>query len=215
MNRIRVLLADDHAVARAGMRTLLDTPELELVGEARDGTEALRHALDLSPDVAILDFNMPGLTGADVAARLRDEAPTVHVLVLSAHEDRAFLKKALEAGAKGYVLKRAAAEELLKAVRVVAGGGVYLDPALAGHVVAGYVGPELPPGANGQALSERETEVLRLISRGFVNKEVAAQLDVSVKTVETYKLRAMEKLGFRSRVDVVRYAHRQGWLDES
>jgi len=215
MNRIRVLLADDHTLARAGMRTLLDDPGLEVVAEAADGDDALRQALDLGPDVAVLDYNMPGQTGAEVAARLRQEAPTVRVLILSAHEDRAFLKQALEAGAKGYVLKRAAAGELIQAIRVVAGGGVYLDPALAGHVVAGYVGAELPPTGTGQALSDREEEVLRLIALGFVNKEVASQLDLSAKTVETYKLRAMEKLGFHSRVDVVRYAHRQGWFDES
>ena len=186
-----------------------------MVAEAADGDDALRQALDLSPDVAVLDYDMPGQTGAEVAARLRQEAPTVRVLVLSAHEDRAFLKRALEAGAKGYVLKRAAAGELIQAIRVVAGGGMCLDPSLVGHVVAGYVGAELPATGTGQPLSEREAEVIRLIALGFVNKEVASRLDLSVKTVETYKLRAMEKLGFLSRVDVVRYAHRQGWFDEA
>ncbi len=214
MSRIRVLLADDHTVVRAGMRSLLDHPELEVVAEASDGPSALRQAIDQRPDVAVLDYAMPGMSGAEVTGRLRHEAPTVRVLVLSAHADRAFLKQVLEAGAKGYLLKRAAAEELIQAIRGIAGGGVYLDPELAGHVVAGYVGAELPATGTGQALSERESEVMKLIARGYVNKEVAAKLDVSVKTVETHKLRAMEKLGFRSRVDMVQYAHRQGWFDE-
>jgi DNA-binding NarL/FixJ family response regulator len=213
MNRLRILLADDHPIARVGMRTLLDAPELDVVAEVSDGEAALRQAVNLAPDVAVLDFNMRGLNGAEVAARLRDEAPTVRVLVLSAHEDRAFLRRSLESGARGYVLKRAAGDELRKAIQVVAAGGVYLDPGLAEQVVAGFVGAG-PPNGNGHALSEREGEVLRLIAQGFVNKEVSARLDLSVKTVETYKLRAMEKLGFHSRVDVVRYAHRNGWFDQ-
>lgn len=215
MDRIRVLLADDHTIARAGMRALLDDPGLEVVAEAADGHAALARSLDLRPHVAVVDYNMPGRTGAEVAVQLRREAPGVRVLVLSAHEDRAFLKQALEAGAKGYVLKRAAADELKAAIRVVAAGGVYLDPAMAGHLVAGFVGAEVPPTGTGQPLSGRETEVLRLLAQGFVNKEVAVQLDVSVKTVETHKLRAMEKLGFDSRVDLVKHAYRQGWLDEA
>ncbi len=212
MNRLRVLLADDHTVARAGMRSLLDG-ELEVVAEACDGPTTLSRAVELGPDVALVDYNMPGLNGAEVTARLRCEAPDVRVLVLSAHEDRAFLKRVLEAGACGYVLKRAAAEELLQAIRVVAAGGTYLDPAMAGYVVAGYVGGGALVSA-GPELSDREEEVLRSIALGFVNKEVAARLGVSVKTVETYKLRAMEKLGLRSRVDIVRHAHREGWLDD-
>lgn len=214
MNRIRVLLADDHTVARAGMRALLDDPGLEVVAEAADGPSALRGCQDLQPDVAVLDYKLPGLSGAEVTARLRQDAPAVRVLVLSAHEERAFLRQVLEAGARGYVLKRAAAEDLVAAIRTVAGGGRYLDPALVGHVIDGYVGAEPPPTGTGQPLSAREEEVLRLIAHGYVNKEVGARLDISVKTVETHKLRAMEKLGFDGRVDVVRYAHRQGWLDD-
>ena len=213
MSRIRILLADDHAVVRAGLRALFDPhPDVEVVAEAEDGTEAVRRAGELQPDVAVVDFSMPGLNGAEAADRLRHDAPDVKVLVLSAYEDRAFLRQSLQAGARGYVLKRAAAEELVQAVRVAAGGGVYLDPSLAGQVVDGFVGQPAADGA--PALSDREADVLRLLAVGHTNKEIAARLRVSVKTVETYKARGMDKLALRSRVDVVRYAATRGWLPE-
>jgi DNA-binding NarL/FixJ family response regulator len=211
MTRVRILLADDHCVARAGMRALLDCPGMEVVAEAQDGLTAVRLTTDHRPDVAVIDYNMPGLTGAEVASRVRAEAPGVRVLVLSAHEDRAFLRHVLEAGASGYVLKRAAAEELIQAIRVVGEGGTYLDPGMAAHVVAGYVGGV---SASVLPLSEREEEVIRLIAVGYVNKEVGSKLGLSVKTIETYKLRAMDKLGCQSRVDLVKYAHRRGWFDD-
>jgi DNA-binding NarL/FixJ family response regulator len=211
MNRIRFAVADDHAMVREGFKTLLASqPDFEEVGEAFDGPSAVRNAVAQRPDVLVLDFGLPGLNGAEAAERLREEAPEVKVLIVSAHEDRAYLKQALQAGAKGFVLKRAAAQELIQAVRVVADGGVYLDPALAGHLVDEYVGV-----ANGSAkatLSERETEVLQMLAQGYANKEIAAKLEISVKTVETYKTRAMEKLGLADRVDLVRYAVKQGWL---
>lgn len=215
MNRIRVLLADDHLVVRAGIRALFDGSDLDVIGEAADGDSALQLALHLEPDVAVIDFCMPGRSGAEVAARLRTDAPTVRVLILSAHEERAYLRQAFEAGANGYVLKSATAEGLIQAIQTVAAGGTYLDPALAAHVVAGLVGFEPAANETVQPLSDREAEVLRLVATGYVNKEVAARLGLSVKTVETYKLRAMEKLHFRSRVDIVRHAYRAGWLDEN
>jgi DNA-binding NarL/FixJ family response regulator len=212
MGRIRILLADDHTIARAGMKALLKDSNIDVVAEAADGPQALDRALALTPDVAVLDYDMPGLTGAEVAARLRQEAAAVKALVLSAHEDRAFLRQVLAAGAKGYVLKRAAAEELVQAITVVAAGGMYLDPTLTEHVVDGFVNPPAAAAGNGPGLTEREVQVLRLIARGYANKEVAAQLDVSVKTVENHKLRAMEKLGLNGRVDLVQYAYDHGWL---
>ena len=215
MKKIRVLLADDHAVVRAGLKALVDgQPDLEVVAEAGDGPTALRLAAAAKPDVAVLDFAMPGLDGAETAERLRQVSPGTRSLALTVHEDRSYLKQVLQAGASGYVLKRSAAEELIHAIRAVAAGGVYLDPALAGRVVEGYVGEAAAGGAAAVELSDREAEVLRLIAQGFANKEIAARLGVSIKTVETYKARSMQKLGLNSRVDIIRYALGRGWLQD-
>ena len=215
MKKIRVLLADDHAVVRAGLKALVDgQPDLEVVAEAGDGPTALRLAAAAKPDVAVLDFAMPGLDGAETAERLRQVSPGTRSLALTVHEDRSYLKQVLQAGASGYVLKRSAAEELIHAIRAVAAGGVYLDPALAGRVVEGYVGEAAAGGTAAVELSDREAEVLRLIAQGFANKEIAARLGVSIKTVETYKARSMQKLGLNSRVDIIRYALGRGWLQD-
>jgi DNA-binding NarL/FixJ family response regulator len=211
MSRIRVLLADDHTVVRAGLRTLFDADaDIEVVAESADGEDAVRRAAELRPDVAVLDFAMPGLNGAAATARLHVDAPAVKVLVLSAYEDPGFLRQVLTAGARGYVLKRAAADELLQAVRVVAGGGVYLEPTLAAHLADRPA--EGTATGGGESLSDRERDVLRLLAVGYTNKEIAARLRISVKTVETYKTRGMEKLGLHSRVDIVRFAAHHGWL---
>ena len=215
MKKIRDLLADDHAVVRAGLKALVDgQPDLEVVAEAGDGPTALRLAAAAKPDVAVLDFAMPGLDGAETAERLRQVSPGTRSLALTVHEDRSYLKQVLQAGASGYVLKRSAAEELIHASRAVAAGGVYLDPALAGRVVEGYVGEAAAGGTAAVELSDREAEVLRLIAQGFANKEIAARLGVSIKTVETYKARSMQKLGLNSRVDIIRYALGRGWLQD-
>lgn len=214
MTPIRVLLADDHALLRAGLTAVLAPHrDIEVVTECEDGVRAVERAIELRPDVAVLDFAMPGLNGAESAGRVHREAPEVRVLVLSAYEERTYLQQVLQAGARGYVLKRAAAEDLVQAIRTVARGSVYLDPAFLGHVVDGLSDEHVPLGATpAEKLSEREGEVLRLIARGYSNKEVAAHLRISAKTVETYKVRAMEKLGLRSRVELVRYAYTSGWL---
>ena len=211
MSKIRVVLADDHAVVREGMKTLISAqPDMEVVGEAGDGLAALEMVARLEPDVAVLDVSMPGLNGAEVTARLKGENPDRKVLALTVHEERGYLRLLMGAGAAGYVLKRAAADELIRAIRTVAEGGTYLDPAVTGSVVAGYMGQPDDPGAK---LSEREVEVVRLIAQGYSNKEIAARLELSVKTVETYKMRSLEKLGIRSRVGIVKYAAQQGWLN--
>jgi DNA-binding NarL/FixJ family response regulator len=182
-----------------------------VIGEASDGPSAVALVADLDPDVVVVDVSMPGLNGAEVATRLRAARPDRKVLALTVHEDAGYLRLLLEAGAAGYMLKRAAAAELVRAVRAVAAGGTYLDPAMAGRVVDDLVRPTEPPATTAE-LSERETEVVRLIALGYSNKEIAARLGVSVKTVETYKSRSMEKLAIRSRVDIVRYAAGRGWL---
>ena len=212
MAKLRVFLADDHAVVREGLKALVNAqPAMAVVGEAADGLSACAQVALLAPDVVVMDVSMPGLSGSQATARLRLECPAVRVLALTVHEDKGYLRQLLAAGAAGYVLKRAAPEELIQAIRAVAAGGVYLDPGMAGKVLGGFVRQAAADGV-GAELSEREAEVARQTAAGHSNKEVAARLDLSVKTVETYRARAMEKLGLRGRADLVRYAVQQGWL---
>lgn len=210
MRKIRVFLADDHAVVREGLKALIAAqPDMEVVGEAADGQQALR-AAEASPDVVVMDISMPELNGAQATAELTRTAG-LRVLALSVHEESTYLRSLLKAGATGYILKRSAAETLVAAIRTVAAGGMCIDPLLASQVINSFVGSD---GTEQLAveLSEREAEVLRLIASGYSNKEIAFQMNVSVKTVESYKARAMQKLGIESRVEIVRYAMNQGWL---
>ena len=211
---LRLLIADDHPIVLAGVKALISAdPRLQVVGEASDGATALRLAKELRPDAVILDIAMPGLTGIDVAIALRAELPASRVIILTVHEDRAYLRQLLEAGVAAYLLKRSAADELVRAIHAVVAGGLYLDPAIAGKVVGGPARGMLKShNGNPAELSERERAVLRLVAEGYSGKEITAMLAISVKTIETYKARAMEKLGFKSRVDVVRYAVSRGWL---
>ena len=192
MSQLRIVLADDHEVVRSGLRALVDgTTGMGVVGEASDGAEAVRRARELHPDVLVMDVSMPVLDGAEATERIRRECPGVRVLALTMHEDRGHLTRLLRAGASGYLAKRAAADELVRAIQVVAGGGTYVDP-----------------------LSDREEEVLREIAWGRSNKEIGERLGISTKTVETYKARIADKLGLRSRTDIVRFAVQQGWLSD-
>lgn len=217
MNMLRIFLADDHVVLREGLKSLVNAQaDMNVVGEAGNGRAALLKARELQPDVIIMDVSMPDLNGIQVTERLKRDCQKITVLVLTAHDDSGYLRQLLEVGASGYVLKKAAAEELIKAIRVVAAGGVYLDPSLAGKVVGGYLGRRQLGGKPlGDQLSEREAEVLRLVAWGYTNKEVAGYLRISVKTVETHKANLMQKLDLKSRVEMVRYALRQGWLRET
>jgi DNA-binding NarL/FixJ family response regulator len=163
-----------------------------------------------------MDLSMPLLNGAEATARVQRECPAVKVLALTVHEESLYIAQLLRAGASGYVLKRAAAAELVRAVRTVAAGGTYIDPSIAGTLIEGYLDAESAGREEPRdTLSDREREVLVRIARGFSNKEIAAQLGLSVKTVETYKGRVAEKLGLRSRVEIVRFAAQQGWLGDS
>jgi DNA-binding NarL/FixJ family response regulator len=212
MPDLRIILADDHAVVREGLKALISSqPGMAVVGEAADGQATCELVEQVRPDVAVVDVSMPALSGGQAADRLRRTCPEVKLVALTVHEDRGYLRRLLAVGASGYILKRTAPEELIRAIRMVAGGGVYLDPALAGKVVGGFVHR---PDWEGAApnLSEREEAVARLTAQGYGNKEIAARLDVSTKTVETYKARALEKLGLHSRADLVRYAVDCGWL---
>jgi two-component system, NarL family, response regulator NreC len=205
-----VLVADPHCCVREGLKTILGAqPDLRVVGEASDGPTTLSLASDLNPDLVIVETSLPGLDGAQVAARLGGERK---VLVLTACEHVGTARLVLGVGARGYVLKRSSPEHLLQAVRAVAAGGTYIDPEMAGSLVGTFLGAgEERPAV---ALSEREVQVVRMIALGYSNKEIAAKLKVSVKTVETYKSRSMEKLQMRSRVDIVRFAAKSGWLED-
>ena len=217
MNALRIFLADDHTVMREGLKSLVNAQsDMDVIGEADNGRATLQRVRELQPDVIILDISMPDLNGIQVTERLKRMGHKTTVLVLTAHDDNGYLRQLLEVGASGYVLKKAAAEELINAIRVVAAGGVYLDPSLAGKVVGGYLNNHRLGGKpQNNDVSEREVEVLRLVAWGYTNKEVAAYLRISVKTIETHKANIMQKLDLKSRVEMVRYALRQGWLRAS
>jgi DNA-binding NarL/FixJ family response regulator len=210
----RIVLADDHPVVLNGLRNLIQAEDdLDLVGEASTGLSALRIIRERRPDVAVLDISMPELNGIMLSRRIAEEMPSIRLLVLTLHEDRAYLKQALEAGVLGYVLKRSAAENLVQAIRAVVIGALYVDPAIAewmsdpGSKRAGRLKEGGAPG-----LTDREAEVLKLVALGYTNKEIACQLVIGVKSVETYKARGGEKLGLKTRAALVRYASAQGWL---
>jgi DNA-binding NarL/FixJ family response regulator len=214
MPQIRIIVADDHPLVLAGLRALLNgDPTMRVIGEAVDGQLALRLAIELKPDVIVLDLSMPGMNGVRVAQALRVQLPSCQILVVSVHEDRAYLRRLLEIGVSGYVLKRSTPQELIGAIRAVAAGGKYLDPAIAGVIVGrGAQSGTLRSIDCSTELSARETEVLQLAAAGYTNKEVSVQLRIGVKTIETYKARAMEKLGLDTRAELVRYAMVKGWL---
>lgn len=207
MASIRVLIADDHAVLRAGLRVLIDAqPDMEVVGEAADSDEAVRKVVEARPDVALMDITMPGSSGIKAIGRITDACPQTRVLVLTMHDVPAYLRSAVAAGAAGYVVKRAADSELLSAIRGVHRGRTVLDPALAATVVQRAIGKRSAAGRPASLLSPREREVLDLVAQGYTNQQIADRLGLSVKTVETYRSRLVEKLGLRSRADLVRYA---------
>jgi DNA-binding NarL/FixJ family response regulator len=216
-DKLQIFLADDHMVVREGLKTLINAqPDMIVIGEAGDGQTAWQQARECHPDVVIMDITMPELNGVQATEQLKRACPDIKVLALSVHEDTSYLRQLLAAGAAGYILKHAAADDLIQAIRLVAAGGVYLDPALAGHVVARYVRvPAVASALLGTDLSERETEVVQRIAQGYSNKEIGTQLNLSVKTVETYRARAMDKLGLESRAALVRYALERGWLHTS
>jgi DNA-binding NarL/FixJ family response regulator len=217
MTKLRVVLADDHAMMREGVRMIVNAqPTMEVVGEAADGAAAVALSNELRPDVIVMDLSMPEVSGLSALEALRRSRSGVKVLVLTRHADRAFVQQSLDAGAKGYVLKRSPSDELVRAICRVAAGQTYLDPAITDQVVGRTATRRRSSGARGGAsLSGREEQILRLVAIGLLSKEVAAYLRISAKTVDTHKANAMKKLGMRSRVDVVRYAVLCGWLQET
>lgn len=217
MSKLRILLAEDHETVREGVRMIINAQtDMEVVGEAADGRAAIARAQELLPDVVVMDVSMPQLNGLKATEKMRQVCPQVKVLSLTRHTDDGYLQQLLRAGASGYVLKQSNPVQLLQAIRAVAAGGKYLDPAVAGKVMGNYVGRSANlRGSTQISPSEREEEVLRLIAWGHSNKEIAARLDLSVKTIEAHKANAMKKLGMTSRIDIVRYALLQGWLQDN
>ena len=217
MSAVRILLADDHRIVRQGLKLLINNePDMEVVGEAADGHAVVEQARALKPDVVIMDISMPEMNGLIATKNLKDQHADVRVLALTRHEDQTYVEELLRAGASGYVLKQSDPTDLLKAIRAVASGGLYIDATmtsqLADGLLANSVGVARAPD---NTISERETEVLRLIAIGHTNKEIASRLRISVKTVEVHKANAMRKLGLSGRVDVIRYGVLRGWLHDT
>ena len=213
---LRILLADDHVTVRQGLKLLIDSEhDMAVVGEASDGSEAVQKARELNPDVVVMDLSMPGVNGLAATRALKKIRPDAVIVTLTRHDDHAYLQELLRAGVAGYVLKRSAPTELLHAIRAAAAGGQYLDTTLTARVTAVLTGKEGSAKAPTTALTEREAAVLRMIASGYGNKEIAAQLSLSVKTVEAHKANAMRKLDLTGRIDIVNYAILQGWLDSS
>jgi two-component system, NarL family, response regulator NreC len=218
VGKLRILLAEDHETVREGLKMIVNAQaDMEVVAEAADGRSAIAQAQDTQPDIVVMDVSMPLLNGLKATETLQQCCPQVKVLILTRHAHGGYLQQLLRAGAAGYVLKQSRPAELLKAIRIVGSGSNYLDPLLAGTVVRDYGGRQQAASSTDAArtLTGREAEVLRLMAGGYSNKEIAAQLELSVKTIETHKGNAMQKLGMRSRIDLVRFALLQGWLQDT
>lgn len=200
---------------RRGLCLLIDSePDMQVVSEVSDGAAALREAATLKPDVIVMDISMPGVNGLVATRNLKQLQPDIAIVTLTRHADDAYVQELLRAGVAGYVLKQSAPVELLQAIRAAAAGGQYLDSALTARVTALVVGRANRPNRLSAALTERESDVLRLIASGYSNKEIAGQLALSVKTIEAHKANAMRKLGLTGRIGIVQYAVLQGWLDK-
>jgi DNA-binding NarL/FixJ family response regulator len=207
---LRVLIADDHGIVRSGVKLLLDRqPDIEVVAEAEDGVEAVEKVLEHRPDVAVLDVSMPRMTGLQATHEIKLQAPDTQVLILSMHDDERYLFEALRAGAAGYVLKRAADQDLVDAVRAAGRGEPFLTASAQQTLIRNFV----ERGEQPAELSPREQEVVKLIAEAHTNKEIAEILHLSEKTVESHRGRVLQKLGMRDRVELVRYAIRQGLVE--
>lgn len=211
---VRVLIVDDHDLMRRGIRMVLETePDLEVVGEAASGEEAVRLASRLEPDVVIMDISLPGISGIEATRLLRAASPQVRVLGLTIYEDEGYVRALLRAGGDGFIVKRSAAQELVRAIRAVVSGRAVLDPHITRSVVEAYIA-RTPEAAEPQAdpFTPREREILVMAAGGMTNARIARELHISIKTVQTHRAHIMEKVGAHDRIDLVRYAIRQGWL---
>lgn len=214
---IQILLAEDHMTVREGIRLLVNSePDMTVVGEAGDGETAISECVRLDPDIVLMDISMPALNGLKATRKLRKLCPRSKILTLTRHTDDGYLQQLIRAGVNGYVLKQSAPTELITAIRTVCAGKSYIDPTLLHRVMANYAGrSESLRGEGSGEVTGRESEVLRMIAWGYSNKEIAERLDLSVKTIEAHKSNAMRKLSMGSRIDIVRYAILQGWMQDN
>jgi DNA-binding NarL/FixJ family response regulator len=214
MSQARVLLVEDHIVVRQGIKALLsDEPDLEVVGEADNGREALQAVMELQPNLVLMDISMPGLNGIEATRQIRQRHPEVKVIVLSMHANEEYVFQVLRAGASGYVLKQSDSSEVLTAIRAALAGGSFLSPPISRTVVDDYVrrAEARGEGRDLDLLTSREREVLQLLAEGMSNRKIAEQLNISVKTVETHRSNMMNKLDVDSKTELIKYALRKGW----
>jgi DNA-binding NarL/FixJ family response regulator len=215
--KLRIFIAEDHQTVREGIKLLVNAQaDMEVIGEAGDGETAIKEVSKLKPDIVLMDISMPTMNGLKATKRLRSMSPDVKILTLTRHTDDGYLQQLIGAGANGYVLKQSAPNELINAIRTIGEGNAYIDPSLTRKVMGGYVNKAESLRGDGKGeLTDREAEVLRLISFGYSNKEIGSRLDLSVKTIEAHKSNAMRKLGISSRIDIVRYAILRDWLQDN
>jgi DNA-binding NarL/FixJ family response regulator len=215
--RLRVLLVEDHETVRQGLKLLIDREaDLEVVAEANDGAQAIDREASSEPDVVVMDISMPGVSGVVATRKLKERRPDLPIVSLTRHADQTFLEELLRAGVTGYVLKQSPHAELLRAIRAAAAGQQYIDPAVTHHLAAPFASQQRKrTGRAAPTLTDRETEVLRLVSQGHSNKEIAARLDLSNKTIEVHKANAMRKLGLAGRIQLLQYALHVGWLHDA
>lgn len=216
-DKLKILIAEDHGTVRDGIKMIINAQDdMEVVGEAADGRKAVEMARELKPDIVLMDISMPELNGLKAAAQLKRILPDIKILTLTRHTDDAYLQELMQAGISGYALKQSLSEELIRGIRIIAAGGKYLDPAIAGKVFNNFVGKQskLRGETAGIPLSERESEALRHIALGYSNKEISEKMNISVKTVEAHKANALKKLNISSRREIISYAILQGWMQE-
>jgi two-component system, NarL family, response regulator NreC len=207
---------EDHETVRHGLKLLIDRePDLEVIGEASDGAHAVERGTCTELDVVVMDISMPGVSGVTATRRLKELRPDLPIVSLTRHADQTFLEELLRAGVSGYVLKQSPHSELLRAIRAAAVGQQYIDPALTHHLAAPFAAERKRSGRASSRLTDRETEVLRLVSQGHSNKDIATRLDLSNKTIEVHKANAMRKLGLSGRIELLRYALHVGWLHDA
>lgn len=217
MSKLSLVLAEDHSTVREGIKMLVNAqPDMEVIGEADNGEAVIKLTRELKPDLVLMDISMPELNGLKATKKLRQIFGKIKILVLTRHTDDGYVKQLIRAGAAGYVLKQSAPSELINAIRVVAAGKSYLDPTITQKVIEDFAGDSMHLRGQGTTdLSTREIEVLRLIAWGYSNKEIASRMELSVKTIEAHKANAMKKLNMNSRIDIVRFALLQGWLQDN
>jgi two-component system response regulator NreC len=208
---ISILIADDHGLIRAGLRALLqEVAEVAVVGEAEDGYTALRRVAELKPDIVLMDISLPGLSGMEVTRQVRDISPATRVLMLTVHEDEGMLRESIRAGAHGYILKRAADAELIQAIRVISQGYMYIYPSLTSALVKDLSPHGASPQPAIETLTPREKDVLLLLARGYTNRQIAAEMNLSVRTIEGHRASLVNKLGISSRVELMNYVEEHG-----